>query len=145
VTSTNLTWLGRASVAVAFVCAAALAWSWLPAQAGDGFVLIFMPTTLALAVAIPGILVSLRRLQPGEGRQASTMGAYLRWLLAAAPRWAQAFWALALGVAMLEIVRAMLAGRSHPADNVHTFTATALYFAVTAALIYRALAREQQA
>ncbi|MEU8001006.1 hypothetical protein AB0B66_07580 [Catellatospora sp. NPDC049111] len=140
-TSTNITWLHRASVAVAAVCAALAVWSWLPANTGDD-TLAHVSFLLVFPVVLPGMIVSMRRMPNRNSPLA--MWHYFRWFLSGAPRWAVALWVLALAGAILAPLT-VVGPSIHPAAFARAFTMMALYFAVTAVLIYRALAREQRA
>ncbi|WP_155372757.1 hypothetical protein [Catellatospora vulcania] len=142
-TSTNITWLYRASVAAAAVSAALAVWSWWPTRTGGDSLMIFLPMCLVIMVILPGMLVSSRR-QPNRNSPLA-MWHHVRWFLRDAPRWAAAVWFLALAAAVASMLTVLEPGIPGPDVAVRMFPAAAFYFAVTGALTYRALARDQQA
>ncbi|GAA1368331.1 hypothetical protein [Catellatospora chokoriensis] len=141
-TSTNITWLYRASVAVAAACAALAVWSWLPTSTGDGTTAL-VSFWLVVPVILPGMIMSIRR-QPNRNSPLA-MWFHVRWFLSGAPRWAVVVWFLALAGTLLTMVTGVKPGTPDPAGFARMFAMMAFYFAVTGVLTYRALAREQHA
>ncbi|GAA1414203.1 hypothetical protein GCM10009662_60170 [Catellatospora coxensis] len=106
----------------------------------------FLPMWLVVPVMLPGMMVSLRRVNPRSrmGNLVETWH-HIHWMLAGAPRWATALWILTLAGAILTLPLGARAISHDPPGPARACSMFALYFAVTAVLTYRALAREKAA